>query len=110
MSEQPFESAEPAATPPGIPPSGPPPGPPFDQPPPKAEKPRWKQVAIMFFGGLVLAAGGCAMFLATFNVHGESPVGIAGALIFLAGVLVLAVGGITGLVYMLQALFRSGKR
>jgi hypothetical protein len=90
MSEQPFESAEPAATPPGIPPSAPPPGPPFDQPPPKAEKPRWKQVAIMFFGGLVLAAGGCAMFL--------------------AGVLVLAVGGITGLVYMLQALFRSGKR
>jgi hypothetical protein len=109
MTEQPFESVQPTPAS-GHSSGGPPPAPPSDPPSPKTEKPRWRQVLIMFFGGLVLAIGGCAMFLATFNVHGESPVGIVGALIFFAGVLLLAVGGITGLVYAITAIFRSGKR
>jgi hypothetical protein len=110
MSEQPFESAEPASTPPGVPPSGPPPGPPFDQPPPKAEKPRWRQVLIMFFGGAVLAIGGCAMFVFALNDGASEGRGLFGAAIFVVGALLALVGGITGLVYLITAIFRSGKR
>jgi hypothetical protein len=92
----PFESTVPPPL------GGPPPGTPPGAPP---ERPKWKQVAIMVFGGLVLAFGGCFLFLAT--VDGNSGPSMLGGLIFVIGMLLLLIGGITGLVYVVTAIFRS---
>ena len=65
----------------------------------------------MFFGGLVLAVGGCGVFLSTlnFNSNDVSPGTVIGGIAFAAGCILFLIGGLAGLVYVVQALFRRGK-
>ena len=63
----------------------------------------------MFFGGLVLAVGGCGFFLSDLNLNSSatSATQVVGGIAFAAGCISFLIGGLTGLVYLLQALFRS---
>jgi uncharacterized iron-regulated membrane protein len=57
---------------------------------------RTRVLLMLTLGGLVLAVGGCALFLAFLNVNGGSSerdtLSAAGALLFIAGVLAFIVG------------------
>jgi uncharacterized membrane protein HdeD (DUF308 family) len=52
------------------------------------QRPKWKQLAWMIGGGIVLAVGGCGFFLADFNSWG----GNIGAITFVIGVLLFLAG------------------
>jgi len=84
-------------------------GGPIDQPaadPPK-ERPKWKHVIIMTLGGMALAIGGCGAFLSGLN--DTNALSILGGIGFVAGVILFCIGAITGIVYIVTAIFRSGK-
>ena len=84
-------------------------GGPIDQPaagPPK-ERPKWKHVIIMTLGGIALAVGGCGAFLSGLN--DTNALSILGGIGFVAGVILFCIGAITGIVYIVTAIFRSGK-
>lgn len=74
---------------------------------PHQERPKWKQVAVMFFGGIGLAIGGCGMFLAT--IDRQTPLGVVGGIGFAGGLILILIGGITGLVYMVSYAIRALK-
>jgi hypothetical protein len=61
-------------------------------PAPSDVKPTMLQATLTFIGGLVLAAGSCAGFLATLNLNRESAVNVAFALGFFASLLGSLVG------------------
>jgi hypothetical protein len=80
---------------PGVPPSSP--------PAPLADvKPTVLQAIVTLVGGLVLAAGSCAGFLATLNLNRESGVNITFALGFFASLLAAFVGVILIIVRMVK--------
>ena len=68
-------------------------------------------ILMLVCGGLVLAVGGCALFLANLNVNGGGGRGAdmsaAGAIIFIAGCLALLVGLLWGLVRFVDRLFNK---
>ena len=80
-----------------------------DQPPagPRKERPKWKHVIIMTLGGIALAIGGCGAFLTGLN--DSNAFSILGGIGFVAGLILFCIGGITGIVYIVTAVFRSGK-
>jgi len=78
---------------------------PIDTPPPQAaprKASRKRTILMLVFGGVVLAFGGCALFLANLNINGGGSSGRdvlsgVGAVTFVIGVLAFIVGLLWGL-------------
>ncbi len=73
-----------------------------------AKRSRAIQFLVLLVGGPVLAFGGCALFLNTFNVNGgnANAAQVVGAIGFLAGLVMLAIGVLWGVVVVLMAIFK----
>ena len=79
-------------------------------PPPPQEAPRkagsGRVVLMLILGGLVLAGGGCALFLANLNINGGASnrdnLSAAGAIGFILGALAFIVGALWGLARLID--------
>lgn len=88
--------------------SSPPPAPPVEPAEPVKKKlPRWALVTILIVGGIVLAVGGCGFFLTNMNSSRTETLSMVGGAAFLVGLLMIAIGGLTALVFGAQWLFRK---
>ena len=58
---------------------------------------RKRTILMLVLGGLLLAFGGCALFLGNLNMNGESELANVGAVLFIGGVLAFIVGAVWGL-------------
>jgi hypothetical protein len=87
--------------------SQPSPAPPDPTPVATKKLPRWALVAILIGGGVVLAVGGCGFFLAQMNSSQGETQAMIGGVAFVAGLVMLAVGGLTALVFGAQWLFKK---
>ena len=61
----------------------------------------------MTLGGIALAIGGCGAFLSGLNDN--NGLSVMGGVGFVAGLILFCIGAITGVVYIVTAVFRSGK-
>lgn len=70
---------------------------------------RWVQFLVLLVGGPVLAAGGCALFLNTLNFNGgDTNAGqVIGAIGFIIGMAMLAIGALWGFVVLMMKIFKS---
>jgi hypothetical protein len=75
-----------------------------------AKRSRAIQFLVLLVGGPLLAFGGCALFLNTFNVNGgdTNAAQVVGAIGFFAGLVMLAIGVLWGVVVVLMAIFKPG--
>ena len=86
------------------------PGPPPQEAPRKASRARI--ITMMILGGVVLAVGGCALFLANANFStggADNPLSVLGGLGFAAGVIAFIGGIIWALVRWIDRRFAKGK-
>ena|SRR5215471_3053954 len=85
-------------------PTGTPPGTP-------TPKPRGKQIAILLIGGLILAFGGCALFLSSMNFNSGSTdaIGFLWGLMFVVGAGMFLFGCVIALGVIIQRVFYSKK-
>jgi len=75
-----------------------------------AKASRLRIILMLVLGGIVLAVGGCALFLANLNFNGGGrgdDLSAAGAIIFIAGCLALLVGLVWGLARFVDGLFNK---
>jgi hypothetical protein len=90
---------------PASPPSPPPPPP---AAPVREPWPSWKQVAIMFGGGFLLALSGCFGMLLSFDYGDyETVTMVVTSIVFLIGLLAFLIGSVMFLMKILRALFRK---
>ena len=72
---------------------------------------RKRAILMTVFGGIVLAGGGCALFLANLNINGGSSqrdtLSATGALVFIGGVLTFIVGVLWALVRFIDRRFNK---
>jgi hypothetical protein len=71
-----------------------------------AGRPRRKQLLVLIGGGALLAFGGCAFF-AAMGTQSSRAISAIGALVFVAGVLMILAGGLWALVIGARRLFKK---
>ena len=76
-----------------------------DQPSARRRLPSWAQGLLLAIAGSVLGLGGCLAFLNDMN----STLGSVGAMIFIGGLLTVAIGGIWFLVAVIKAMVKPDR-